>query len=263
MEWIPKGPDFVFAPRDTNYKRLSLYNEEGRQGRVKSIVIDPTNQHIIYALERPTETKGITIFRKREDSFKWDAITDSLRDNDPSIDPNCIAINPVNSNIIYVGTYHNGMVYRGQVTIGTNGKADVTWRQGYSAGYGIHKLIVDSRRALESPRPNPIDTSNTHLFAASRSGIYYSEDDGTSWRPILQADVTSMIGYFPSADLSKSHIYGGCYMKGVFYTDSIYPNLDPNPDSNKCEYKTLDSIEYRWKYASTLCNISIRPWREF
>jgi hypothetical protein len=245
MEWIPKGPNFVFQPRVVNYTRLSLYNEKGFQGRVESIVIDPNNQHIIYVLERPSEKGGITIYRKREDILYWDAITDSLRDDDPYIDPSCIAVNPNNSSIIYVGTYHNGKVYRGQITIGLNGKATVNWPRdvngtiiGVPVGVGLRKIILDVRQTT------PNNTAGTHLFAASATGIHYSDDDGGNWRGILEADITSMIGYFPHTDTSKSHIYAGCYMKGVYYTDSVYNDLDPNPDST-------DMNRSRWRSLST------------
>lgn len=245
MEWVPKGPNFVFQPRYVNYKRLSLYNEIGFQGRVDSIVIDPNDQHVIYALDRPHETRGITIFRKRADSIYWDAITDSLRDDDPSIDPSCIAINPLDSSILYVGTYQNGKVYRGQITVGINGKATVNWDRdpsgaiiGISVDFGLRKLIVDVRQAT------PNNTSATHLFAASPAGIYYSENDGRTWRIILQADISSLIGYFPPTDNSRSYIYAGCYMKGVYYIDSIYNDLDPNPDST-------DTNRTRWISLST------------
>jgi hypothetical protein len=217
MEWIPKGPDFVFQPRDQSYTRLSLYNEFGFQGRPTSIAVDPTNQHIIYVLDRPGETKGITIFRKREDSLKWDPITDSLRNSDPSIDPSCITINPADPNIIYVGTYNNGKVYRGEVTIGTNGSARVTWGPGRQVGTGISKIIVDPR--------------NSYLYAACLSGLYYTIYGIGPWRRILNGRITSVIGYFPNSDWSKSYIYAGCYRKGVYHIDAPYNDLDPDPDN--------------------------------
>jgi hypothetical protein len=45
--WFPVGPDCVFAPRDVNFQRLSRRDEQGRQGLVNSIAIDPTDASTI------------------------------------------------------------------------------------------------------------------------------------------------------------------------------------------------------------------------
>jgi hypothetical protein len=38
MSWFSIGPDFTFAPRDGNFKRLSRRNEVGRQGLVSNVI---------------------------------------------------------------------------------------------------------------------------------------------------------------------------------------------------------------------------------
>jgi hypothetical protein len=52
--WFPLGPDCVFAPRDVNFKRLSRRDEQGRQGLVNGIAVDPTDASTIYTTEAPT-----------------------------------------------------------------------------------------------------------------------------------------------------------------------------------------------------------------
>jgi hypothetical protein len=45
--WFPIGPDFVFSPRDVNFKRLSRRDDFGRQGLVNGIAVDPTDASTI------------------------------------------------------------------------------------------------------------------------------------------------------------------------------------------------------------------------
>lgn len=110
MSWYPIGPDFVFAPRNANFKRLSRRNEWGRQGLVSHIAVDPTDASTIYVVERPS-SGGTSAFRTQDDGESWLPIADALQQVDPGVDPSCIAINPAYPNLIYMAIYSNPSVY--------------------------------------------------------------------------------------------------------------------------------------------------------
>ena len=93
MAWFPIGPDFVFAPRNEDFRRLSRRNEIGRQGLVAAIAIDPSDPDVIYTAERPT-SGGSSAFRTNDGGLSWTPIADSLQQLDPAVDPNCFAVNP-------------------------------------------------------------------------------------------------------------------------------------------------------------------------
>src|ERR1035441_3710376 len=54
MSWFPVGPNFVFAPMDSGFKRLSRRNEAGEQGLVSAIAGDPTDANQIHVTVRPS-----------------------------------------------------------------------------------------------------------------------------------------------------------------------------------------------------------------
>lgn len=84
--WLPIGPDFVFSPRDADFKRLSRHNENGRQGLVAGVALDPSDASTIYTVEAPT-SGGNSAFRSDDDGQSWTAIVDGLQQTDPGAPP--------------------------------------------------------------------------------------------------------------------------------------------------------------------------------
>jgi hypothetical protein len=200
MSWFPIGPDFVFAPRDANFKRLSRRNEVGRQGLVSCIAIDPTDPSTIFVVERPS-SGGTGAFRTRDGGDSWVSIVDSLQPNDPSIDPSWIAINPVAPQRIYMATWCNMGVFF------SNDRGDTWTRVGTIPG-NVRKLIVDPRTA-SSP-------GSTVLYAISTAGVHRSPDGGASWTIVLAGDVWSLVAHMPAT--GTANFYAGVAQAGIFHT---------------------------------------------
>lgn len=200
MSWFPMGPDFVFAPRDGNFKRLSLRNELGRQGLVSNIAIDPTDPTTIYVVVAPT-SGGTSAFRTGNGGASWIPIIDSLQQTDPlDVNPTCIAINPAHTNIIYLSTY-SGEVYA------SNDQGN-TWGPRNNVGGNVIKLIVDPRTAS-----NP---ASTLLYAATNTGVFRSPDGGATWTNVLAGNIVSLVAFMPN--MGTAHYYAGVYQTGVFHT---------------------------------------------
>jgi hypothetical protein len=137
MAWFPIGPDFVFTPRNPNFKRLSRRNEVGQQCLVSTITVDPTDPLTIYVCDRPS-SGGATTFRTRDGGQSWTPITDALQRSDPRIDPVYVAVNPDHPEIIYLATFWTSSLYA------SNDRGD-TWSAAHSIGGFARKVVVDAR----------------------------------------------------------------------------------------------------------------------
>lgn len=205
MSWFPIGPDFVFSPRNGNFKRLSRRNELGRQGfiggvgQIGGLAIDQADPDTIYVVERPS-SGGSTAFRTRTGGVFWTPITDSLQQSDANIDPNCIVINPVHPNIIYLGTWNNRGVFV------SDNRGD-TWGTRNAINGKVRKLIVDPRTAATP--------ATTVLYAATDDGVYCSPDGGASWTKVVDGNVRSLVAHMPTT--GTAHFYAGIWKSGVFH----------------------------------------------
>jgi len=199
MGWFPVGPDFVFAPRNIDFRRLSRRNEMGRQGLPTSIAVDQSDPNTIYVAESPG-SGGNSAFRSRDGGGSWTSISDALHQTDPaSSNVNCVAINPALPSRIYMAAW-SGSFYV------SSDRGD-TWSVGTAIPDGPSKLLIDSRTAA-----NP---ATTVLLAASSSGVYRSPDGGATWTNVLPGNVTSLVGLTPS--VGTAHFYAGIYGSGLFH----------------------------------------------
>jgi hypothetical protein len=198
MSWFPIGPNAVFAPRNSNFTRLSRRNELGMQGLVANIAIDPTDPGTIYVAELPL-TGGASAFRTRDNGDSWKSISDSL----PNVTPSCVAVNPSNPATIYMGNY-SGAGYR------SNDYGD-SWSQLSNMPDGVGKLIVDPRTAA-----NP---QTTVILGASDSGVWRSSDNGATWTNVLPGSIDSLVAYMPGlAPGLNDQYYAGVANAGVYNT---------------------------------------------
>src|SRR5215216_572937 len=203
MAWLPIGPNFVFAPRNGNFKRLSLRNQYGRQGLVFNIAIDPTDQTKIYVVESPS-SGGTSAFRSLTRGRSWEPIADSLQQKNPLIDPTYITVNPSRPEIIYMGTGGDTGIY-----ISNNRGEAGSWGTKNNIGGYVRKIIIDPRKA-STP-------STTVLYAATNNGLYRSQDGGKTWTTrVLDGDITSLVAYIPNTGTQR--FYAGVRQQGVFYT---------------------------------------------
>lgn len=215
MTWFPHGPDFVFAPRNGNFKRLSRRNEAGRQAYVANITVDQTDPATIYVAARPG-SGGTSAFRTRTEGALWTPIADSLQQADPNIDPSCIAINPAHPETIYMGTFSNRGVYV------SNNRGD-SWGTHNAIPGAVRQLIVDPRTAAV--------LATTVLYAMTNTGVYRSANGGANWDQVLAGDVWSLVAHMPAT--GTAHFYAGVYGVGVFHA------TDPSAAANWTNLNTL------------------------
>jgi hypothetical protein len=232
--WFPIGPDFVFAPRDINFKRLSRHNELGRQGLVNSIAVDPADAGTIYIVETPA-SGGTGAFRSEDDGTSWTSIVDGLQQADPGgVSPSCIAVHPLSTGIVYLGTF-SGRVYTSPTTKGA------TWNAPFDLGSGVFKLIVDPRSAS-----NP---ATTVMYAAANNGVWRSINGGASFTQVLSGNLQALAARFPT-DGSSADFYAGISRVGVFHA------ADPTGSASWTNLNTLAGTNLPPVIPGTLTNPS-------
>jgi photosystem II stability/assembly factor-like uncharacterized protein len=208
MAFLPIGPDFAFIPRDGNFKRLSRRNEAGAQGMVEQVYVDPTDPATIYVIARPGPAGWPTLFRSQDQGISWSSIADGLQKSEPQfVDVSSLAVNPVSTNIIYIGTY-SGATY-------VSNDFGATWSARIAAGNNlmVRSLFVDARTAANA--------KTTVLYAATTKGIWRSQDGGSSWAQNWNGgDVLQVIGYTPQN--GTAHFFATVFNVGLFHS------TDPN-----------------------------------
>lgn len=243
-KWVPIGPDFVFAPRDPSFKRLSRRNELGRQGLVQSFAVDSTDYGTIYTVEAPT-SGGNSAFRTTDGGTSWTPIVDGLQQADPSnVNPSCIAINPMLTGYVYLGTY-SGRVY---TSPGTSGDS---WNSAFgNIGSGLFKLIVDPRSAS-----NP---NTTIVYAASNNGVWRSSDGAATFSQILSGGLSDLAVRFPVGG-TQADFYAGIENTGIFHavdpsSTSSWTNLTNSATSNLPSLGGFDGMRI------DICRLTARPY---
>lgn len=211
MPWLPIGPDFVFAPRNQNFKRLSRRNELGRQGLPATFVIDQSDPLTIYDVQRPS-SGGTSAFRTRDGGNSWFAIADTLTQSDALADPVWIEINQTTPNVIYMATSN------GQGFYISNDRGD---------SWGMKKNVPGRVRIFKIDRNTEADPANTHIIAGTDTGVYYSENSGDSWTQVVTGDCHWLAVHIPAA--GTAHYFAGITSSGLFYTNTptaVWTNLN-------------------------------------
>lgn len=146
----------------------------GGTGRINCLAIDPGNSNILWA---GTACGGL--WKSTDGGATWSSNTDLL----PSISISDIAIDPTNTQIMYLATgdkygiywqYETWGQYSAGVLKSTDGGA--TWNP-TGLSYALSNVAVIQRLI--------IDPSNTNtLYAATHAGIFKSTDAAVSWNNI-------------------------------------------------------------------------------
>ena len=204
MSWFPVGPNFVFRPYDTGFKRLSRRNEAGRQGLVSAIAIDPADASQVYVAVRPS-TGGAAAFHSTDGgNVSWAAISDALQQADPTVSPSAIAVNPANPAIIYVAT-DDGRCF----TSSARGAAG-SWSAAGTLGGFVSTLLVD---------PNTAATpATTVLYAAGSDGVWQSTDGAASFKQVQAGDVQGFAADFTTPGTPL--LYAGITQTGVMFSNA-------------------------------------------
>ncbi len=160
--WIPIG-------LETWTNGNSGYNPGN--GRVNAVTIDPNNSQTIFAC---AASGGV--WKSIDGGSTWNTNTDNF----PILGTSDIAIDPNNSNIVYLGTGdRDGLdTYGVGVYKSTNGGS--TWEpSGLFNNFESEALIIN---ALEIA-----PTQSNIIFAGSKDGLYKSSDYGVNWHQVISS----------------------------------------------------------------------------
>ena len=154
-------------------------------GQVTAIAINPNNPKIIYMAHFSAQP-GVASGSRATGGNTWTPIFDRA----PSLgvgDPGALAIDPVNTNIVYVGTSsREGSQFSGEATQppaglfkSTDGGASwIRLGSGYPSGPPSNASILFSQRITVVL----VDPANTQtLYLASSAGLFVSTDGGFNW----------------------------------------------------------------------------------
>jgi len=134
------------------------------QGRVNTFIKDPNNQQTLY-LGAPAGG----IWKSTDDGVNWTPLSDKL----PQIGVSGIAIDPTNSNIIYIATGDDDAGDSYSVGVMKSTDAGLTWNT-----TGLSYFYTNNKTTNEIY----IDpTNNNHIWVASTDGLQKSEDGGDTW----------------------------------------------------------------------------------
>ena len=128
-------------------------------GSYKSILIDPSNHDIIYAMP-------FSIIKSEDGGKSWQSIIDGIR-LDWETRVQSLAINPKNPKVLYAGTagFFTGNLYKSS-----------------DSGLSWNKTPSDSLRdGVVSIAIDPIDTNNVYAGTSWRGILWKSNDAGANW----------------------------------------------------------------------------------
>ena len=154
INWSNPGPSVV-----TN----SSVSISG-QGRLNTVIKDPNNPQTLYV-----GAPAGGIWKSTDDGTNWTPLSDDL----PQIGVSGIAIDPTDSNIIYIATGDDDAGDSYSVGVMKSTDAGQTWNP-----TGLTYLYTNSKTTNEIF----IDpTNNNHIWVASTDGLQKSEDGGNTW----------------------------------------------------------------------------------
>lgn len=217
INWSNLGPSVV-----TN-SSISISG----QGRINTIIKDPNNDQTLYV-----GAPAGGIWKSTDDGTNWTPLSDNL----PQIGVSGIAIDPTDSNIIYIATGDDDAGDSYSVGVMKSTDAGLTWNT-----TGLTYLYTNSKTTNEIY----IDpTNHNHIWVASTDGLQKSEDGGDTW-VIKQAGNIVDFKLHPNyAD--NSIIYAVGYIEGEskFFRSSdggeSFSDSNENLTCNINDYYCLD-----------------------
>ena len=184
-----------------------LYTGPGAvNGRVNALAYDPTTPGTYYAA---TASGGL--FRTTDSGATFTPLSDSW----PTLETNCIAIDPTNHNTIYVGTGDfdgSGMYPTGIMKTIDGG---VSWTNIGKAQFGgcdVAAIAID-------PETPQIVTVAAGYGPNGYAHLWRSTDGGTTWTSVISVSyIWSSLSYSAKDATGKRHLYAvGEYNNGAVY----------------------------------------------
>ena len=158
--WQPYGP----------FTHTNTGSWSSGQGRINIVDVDPNNANTWYL-----GTPAGGLWKSTNAGSNWLPMTDFL----PQIGVSGIAIDPNNSNIIYIATGDKNHISSYSFGVFKSLDGGQTWQQtGYTEEWGwvsLGDIIID---------PN----NSNKLFLATRNGLQRSTDGGANWSEIATGD---------------------------------------------------------------------------
>lgn len=149
----------------SNWESLGPYttNVKSGQGRVNTFIIDPNNPSTFYV-----GAPAGGIWKSTDNGINWTPLSDQL----PQIGVSGIAIDPNNSNIIYISTGDDDARDTYSVGVFKSTDGGTTWNQ---TGLALGSSSATSNEIYIHP------TNSDILWVATSQGFYKSTDAGANW----------------------------------------------------------------------------------
>jgi photosystem II stability/assembly factor-like uncharacterized protein len=206
----------ALLPADTVWQFIGPNNFSGR---MISVAVNPLNPNTIYA---GSAAGGLWRSYSEGLGNDWHRISTGY----PVLGVNAIAIDPVDTNTMYIGT---GEVYRYQGSVG--GMIVRTTRG--SVGMGILKTTdggqtwsrsldwsYNQQRGVQALRFNPLNRNT--VYAATTEGLYRTTDAGSTWTPLLEILMARDIVIHPHDTMNIMATFGNFSSAGA----GVYRSTD-------------------------------------
>ena len=198
----PRAPEQTGAEFTSGWTNLGPGNIGGR---TRSLLIDPHSPSIMYA---GSVTGGV--WKTTDAGTTWNVLTDLL----PVLNIGAMAMDPVDSRIIYAGTGESYSGFQGQGIFKTlDGGA--TWTQLPATKNFIYtnKLIVSTKNAQR-------------VYAATSTGVWTSPDGGATWTQSLGSLSNGCQDLALRSDTPGDYLFAAC-TGAIFNSDyTIWRNED-------------------------------------
>lgn len=170
----------------------------GGIGRINRLVADPSNSNIIYA-----GSANGGLWKTTNAASTWFCLTDGL----PRIGVSGIAVNPLNTNEIYILTGDGEYGTCPSIGVLKTSDGGISWHQtGLTFIDNIGSSIVVGRKLIIDPvNPN-------NLFAITDEGIYHTTDAASTWTRLWGANMRDI--YFNTASPGIVYATGNSYSTG-------------------------------------------------
>ncbi|MDG1039867.1 MAG: T9SS type A sorting domain-containing protein [Polaribacter sp.] len=141
------------------------------QGRVNVVVVDPNNENIYYV-----GTPAGGIWKSIDAGINWTPLNDFQR----SIGVSGIAIDPTNSDIIYIATGDDDAGDSSSIGVLKSTDGGTTWSStGNMAGSSMNDIYIDP-------------TAPNTVIVATNIGVQKSTDGGNSWTRTLSGNIKDL-----------------------------------------------------------------------
>jgi len=195
--WAPVGP-FSWSNGNNGYNPGN--------GRINAITVDPNNSDIIYAC---ASSGGV--WKSIDAGQTWNTTTDDMI----VLGTSDIAINPQNSNILYLATGDRDGFDTYGVGVLKSTDAGATWQPTGFYNDTPDDLFIVNCLAINPENPDII-------LAGTNNGLYRTDDGGTEWEQIIVYGNFKQIKINPhnpnTVYLTDAHYFYKSYDSGETFT---------------------------------------------